>query len=140
MPGKYGSNSIAVTYDDAGGTPRTVTPYILSIGGIKIEAITEQSNPFGSSAEAHTPTGMTRTPDIPIEGHFDTTATSGPHVVFGAPDSSPQAATRTLTFTPGDGKTFTMESRLVDYEVLGQNGNLTKYKATIRQAGLGAWT
>jgi hypothetical protein len=140
MPGKYGSASIAITLDDGpGGTSRTITPYVTSIGGIKVEAITEQTNPFGTSNEAHTPTGVTRTPDIEMEGHFDTTATSGPHVVFGSPDDGPQDATRTFTFTPGDSKTFTMECRLVSYEVMAQNGNLTKYKAVIRQAGAGAW-
>lgn len=138
--GKQGSSGIVITYDDGpGGTPRTMTPFILSIGGIKIEQINEQSNPFGTSNEAHTPTGMQRVPDIEVEGHFDTTATTGPHVVFGSPDSSPQGSTRTFTFSPGDSKTFTMETRLVSYEVLGQNGNLTRYKAVIRQAGAGAW-
>jgi hypothetical protein len=141
VAGKYGSPSLAITYDDGpGGTSRTVTPFILSIGGIKVEAITEQSNPFGTGNEAHTPTGMVRTPDIEVEGHYDTTATTGPHVVFGTPDDGPQDSTRTFTFAPGDSKTFTMETRLVSYEVIGQNGNLTRFKAVIRQAGLGAWT
>lgn len=141
MAGKYGSSSLVITYDDGpGGTARTITPYVLQIGGIKVEAITEQTNPFGTTSEAHTPTGMTRTPDIEIEGHFDTTATTGPHVVFIAPDDGPQDSTRTFTFAPGDSKTFTMETRLVSYEVLAQNGNLTKYKAVIRQAAAGAWT
>jgi hypothetical protein len=141
MAGKYGSSSVVITYDDApGGTPQTVTPYITAIGGVKVEQITEQSNPFGTGSEAHTPTGMQRVPDIPVDGFFDTTATEGPHVVFGTPDDGPQDATRTFTFAPGDSKTFTMETRLVDYEVLVQNGLLTKFKATIRQAGAGAWT
>jgi hypothetical protein len=33
-----------------------------------------------------------------------------------------------------------MEVRLVDYSVIATNGNLTKYQATIRQAGAGAWS
>ena len=141
MAGKYGSGSIVITYDDGpGGTARTITPYVTAIGGVKVEQITEQTNPFGTTSEAHTPVGMQRVPDITLEGFYDTTATVGPHVVFGAPDDGPQDDTRTFTFAPGDSKTFTMESRLVDYEVTGQNGQLTKYKATIRQAGAGAWS
>lgn len=141
MAGKYGSASIVITYDDSpGGTARTITPYVTSIGGIKKEAITEQTAPFGQAYEAHTPTGMTRTPDIEIMGWYDTTATSGPHVVFIAPDDGPQDSTRTFTFAPGDSKTFTMETRLVSYEVIGRNGLLSQYKAVIRQAGDGAWT
>jgi len=141
MPGKYGSGSLVITFDDGpGGSPQTITPYVLTIGGIKVESITEQSNPFGTTAEAHTPAGMQKVGDIAIGGFYDTTATSGPHVVFKSPDVGPQDATRTFTFAPGDSKTFTMECRLVSYEVKGDNGKLTRYEAVIRQAGAGAWT
>ena len=79
MAGKYGSGSWQVQYDDApGGSLTDVTAHVLTIGGIKVEQITEQSNPFGTTAEAHTPVGMQRVPDIPIEGFYDTTASSGP--------------------------------------------------------------
>lgn len=141
MAGKYGSASVTISYDDSpGGTLRDMTAHILTIGGTKIEALTEETSPFGTASEAHTPTGKTRTPDIAIEGLFDTTATTGPHVVFGTPDDGPQDATRTLSIVYGDSKTFTIETRLVDYEVLAQNGALTRYRATIRQAGAGAWS
>lgn len=141
MAGKYGSASITFTYDDApGGTGRDMTAHITSFGGIKVEQLTEMTMPFGTAYEAHTPVGIQRVPDVQVEGHFDTTATTGPHVVFGTPDDGPQDTTRTLVVVFGDSKTFTIETRLADYEVLGQNGNLTKYRATIRQAGLGAWS
>ena len=141
MAGKYGSSSIVITYDDApGGTARTITSYVTSIGGIKVEQLTEMTMPFGASNESHTPVGIQRVPDIVIEGFYDTTATSGPHVVFGTPDDGPADSTRTFTFAPGDSKTFTIETRLVDYEVIAQNGALSKYRATIRQAGAGAWS
>lgn len=141
MPGKYGSASVSISYDDApGGVLRNVTAHVLSIGGVKKEALTEETSPFGTSNEAHTPTGKTRVPDISIEGLFDTTLTTGPHVVFGDPDDGPQDATRTLVIVFGDAKTFTIETRLVDYEVVAQNGALTRYKATIRQAGDGVWS
>lgn len=141
MP-KFGSSTIVVTYDDApGGTPRTVTPYVTSIGGIKLEQITEMTMPFGQGHEENTPVGVQRMPDVVVEGFFDTTATVGPHVVFGTPDDSPSDATRSLTFSPNSGTNlFSVETRLVDYEVIPNNGLLTKWRATIRQAGLGAWT
>lgn len=140
MAGKYGSASVQIQYDDGpGGTLRDVTSQILTIGGIKVEQITEQTNPFGTDYEAHTPVGVQRVPDITIEGLYDTTATTGAHPVFGTPDDGPQDSTRSFSFTPGDGKTFTMETRLVDYEIVAQNGALTRYRATIRQAGKGAW-
>lgn len=138
MAGKYGSSSIAITIDDApGGSPQTITPYVREIGGIKIEAINQQSNPFGVSFEEHTPVGVKKVGPIPIHGFFNTTATSGPHVVFNpaSGDSDPQGATRTFTFTPGDSKTFTAEVRLLSYEILGKNGALTEYEAVIQPTG-----
>lgn len=141
MP-KFGSSTAVVTYDDApGGTPRTVTSYITSLGGIKLEQINEMTMPFGQNYESNTPVGVQRMPDVVVEGYFDTTATSGPHIVFGTPDDDPADTTRTFTFSPNSGtSTFTVETRLVDYEVIPSNGALTKYRATIRQAGLGAWS
>jgi len=138
MAGRYGGQSIVITYDDApGGTARTITPYVTEIGGIKVEHITEQTNPFGTSWEEHTPVGMSRVADIEIGGYFDTTATVGPHVVFlpASGDRDPQGSLRTFTFAPGDSKVFTAETRLLSYEVLGKVGNLTKYKAMIRISG-----
>ena len=141
MAGKYGSQSLTITYDDGpGGTGRNVTAHVTSLGGVKVEQLTEQTNPFGVAYEAHTPIGLQRVGDVSVEGFFDTTATTGPHVVFGTPDSDPNGATRTLVIVFGDSKTFTIETRLADYEVVAQNANLTKYRATIRQAGLGAWS
>lgn len=141
MAGKYGSASWAVQYDDSpGGTLRTMTAHVLTLGGIKIEQLTEENNPFGQAYVSNTPVGVQKFNDVPVEGFFDTTATTGPHVVFGTPDSDPNGSTRTLTVTPGDSKSMTVETRLVDYEVIGSFGKLTRYRATIRQAGLAAWS
>jgi hypothetical protein len=138
--GKFGSSSVEIHLDDGpGGTLRDITAYVTSIGGVKVSQITEKTNPFGTSHEENTPVGMQHVDDITIEGYYDTTATTGPHVVMGTPDDDPQDATRTFTFTPGDSKTFTMECRLVDYSVIATNGNLTKYQSTIRQAGAASW-
>lgn len=138
---KFGSPTVVVQYDDApGGTLRNVTAHVTSIGGVKIEQITEMTMPFGASNETHTPVGVQRVPDVAIEGFFDNEATTGPHAVFGSPDDGPSDATRTFSFSPNSGtQVFTCETRLVDYEVVAQNGNLTRYRATVRQAGAGAW-
>lgn len=141
MAGKYGSASVTVTFDDApGGTGRDVTAHILSMGGVKIEQLTENTTPFGQAYESHTPVGVQRFPDVVFEGIFDTTATTGPHVVFGTPDDGPQDDTRTLVIVFGDSKTLTVETRLVDYEVVPQVGTLHRFRATVRQAGLAAWS
>lgn len=141
MAGKYGSASATVSYDDSpGGTLRAVTAHVRSIGGLKIEQITEENSPFGQAYESNTPVGKQRFADVEISGDWDTSATTGPHVVFGTPDSDPNGSTRTLTIVPGDSKTLTVETRLVSYEVVMTDGKLTGYKAVVKQAGLAAWS
>lgn len=143
MPGKYGSavSTTMVQYDDGpGGTLRNVTAHIRSIGGIKIEQLTEENSPFGVAYEDNTPVGKQRFHDVTVEGDWDTTPTTGSHAVFGTPDSDPTGAKRTLTVTPGDSKSMTVETRLVSYELKMVDGKLTGYSAVIRQAGLAAWS
>lgn len=141
MAGKYGSASVVITYDaSAGGSPQTITPYVTSISEIGVEQINEKSTVFGIAYDTNTPVGVQMLPDITIEGFYDTTATSGPHVVFSDPDDGPQDSTRTFTFAPGDSKTFTVETRLASYKVIATVGQLSKYRAVLKQAGAGAWT
>jgi len=143
MPGKYGSVDVVIKYDGApGGTLIDITQYVRDIGGVKIENLTQETHPFGAAWFEHTPTGMRRVPAIAIKGLFDTTAVSGPHVVLNptTADCQPSALTRTLEITYGDGKKFTVETRLVDYEVLAKNAALTEYAATVQGTGAAVWT
>jgi len=143
---KYGSSVVTVTIDDApGGTPRNITPYVREIGGMKLESLTQQSNPFGTSSEAHTPTGMDKVSDITISGFFDDTAVLGPKVVFGtaatwALDKAPASVGRVLVIVAATGATFTITVHLVSYEVMNKNGNLTEYAAVVRQKSTGVWS
>lgn len=134
--GKFGGQTLAVSIDDGpGGSLRVITPFVTDIGGVKIESITEETHPFGVSWKENTPVGLASVADISIKGKWDTTLTTGPHVVFIAPDDGPQDATRTFTFAPGDSKTFTAECRLVSYEMTGKVGALHTYEAVIRFTG-----
>lgn len=138
--GKHGSAEITITYDDGpGGTPRIITPYVLTFGGIKLTAQMQKSTAYGVAIEALLPTGISTIAQITLTGLFDDTATVGPHVVFIAPDTSPQAATRTLAVVIGNSRTWTSEGYLVSYEVTGKNGALTEYTAVLQQNS-GAWT
>lgn len=143
---KSGSTVVTVTIDDApGGTPRIITPYVTAIGGLSLEALTQQTNPFGASSEQHTPTGLDKTADIAISGFFDDTAILGPHVVFGtaatwALDKATGSVGRVLVILAATGKTFTVTVHLVKYEVMNKNGNLTEYSALVRQKSAGAWS
>ncbi len=140
MSGKYGSASATVTLDDHGGTPRDITAHVLTIGGLKITQITEENSPFGANYEKNTPVGKQKFGPVTIAGNYDTTATTGPHVVFSTLETTPQDSTRTLVIVPGDSKTLTVEGYVTEYEPVMNNGKLTGYSATFVQAGLAAWT
>lgn len=138
--GKHGSAEITITYDDGpGGTPRIITPYVLTFGGIKLTSNMQKSTAYGVAIEAMLPTGLSVIAQITVTGLFDDTATVGPHIVFIAPDTSPQAATRTLAVVIGNSRTWTSEGYLVSYEVTGKNGALTEFTAVLQQNS-GAWT
>lgn len=141
MAGKYGSASVSITYDDApGGTGQAVTGHVTDSSGVKITSALAASHAFGDSWEEHTPVGLMKMEPVTLSGWWDTTATTGPHVVFLTPDDGPQDATRTLVMVFGDSKTMTVETRLVSYEVLPQNGNLTKFTAVIQPSGTATWS
>lgn len=141
MAGKYGSQSVTVTFDDApGGTGRAITGHILTMGGVKVTSAMAPTHAFGDSWEEHTPIGMKKMEPLTLEGWWDTTATTGPHAVLADPDDDPADSTRTLVVVFGDSKTMTVETRLVSYEVLAENGNLTKFRAEIQPTGSAVWS
>lgn len=140
--GKQSSADVTITYDDSGGTPRAITGFIMELGGAEIEVELETSESFGDSWREKVPTGMRVSPPIGVKGHFDTTATTGPHVVLRPVDADalPNAATRTLVIVFGDSKTFTVETRLNKYRVVASNGKITAFEATITPTGVATWT
>jgi len=141
MPGKYGSASVTITYDDGpGGTGRVITGHVLTMSGAKITSAMQASHAFGDGWEESTPSGLMKMDPVTVTGFFDTTATTGPHVVFIAPDDGPQDSTRTLVMVFGDSKTMTVETYLVSYEVLGKNGALTEFSAVIQPTGTATWS
>ena len=141
MAGKYGSASVTISLEDGpGGTARDITGFILTMGGIKITSNTQPSHAFGDSWEEHTPTGMRKGDPITLTGFWDTTATTGPHVVFIAPDDGPQDDGRELIVVFGDSTTLTCDVRLVSYSVIGQNGQLSEFEAVLQPTGAMTWS
>ena len=97
MAGKYGSASVTITYDDApGGTGRIVTGHILTMSGAKIQSVLQASHAFGDSWEEHTPSGLMKMEPVTLTGFWDTTATTGPHVVLRPGDAATYEALKEL--------------------------------------------
>jgi hypothetical protein len=140
---KSGSSVVTVTIDASpGGAAKIITPYVDSISGLAIEAITQQTNPFGSTSEAHTPTGLVKTPDIVLSGLYDNVADVGSWTVLKqvAGDIAVASVGRVLVIVAATGATFTITVHLVKTEIITSNGALTRYATTLRQAGPGVWS
>ena len=141
MAGKYGSASVTISLEDApGGTARAITNFVMEMGGVKITSNTEPSTAFGDSWEEHIPVGMKKGDPITLKGQWDTTATTGPHVVLIAPDDDPQDDGRELVLVFGDSKTMTMDVRLTSYNVLAQVGAVTVFEAELLPTGAMVWS
>jgi len=141
--GKHGSSEVTVTYDTSpGGSGVAITNHVLQMGGAKIESIQQMTDALGDAWEESSPTGKRRVPPIDLEGFFDDTATTGPHTVLRVTDDDvdPNGSTRTLVLVFGNSKTFTVETRLAEYEVIPDNSKLTKFKAKIVPTGVGTWS
>ncbi|HXD16401.1 MAG TPA: hypothetical protein VN654_05235 [Vicinamibacterales bacterium] len=138
--GKQGSAQATISIDDHGGVLRDITAHVRTIGGLKITQITEENSPFGVAFEKNTPVGKQKFGPVTIAGDFDSSPTTGPHVVFGTLETLPGDSTRTLTIVPGDSKTLSGEGYVTEYELVLTDGKLTGYTAQYVQAGLFAWT
>ena len=110
------------------------------MSGVKLTSAMAPSHAMGDSWEESTPTGMVKMEDMTLSGQWDTTATTGPHVVFLTPDDGPQDSTRTLVVVFGDSKTMTVETRLMSYEVRANTGDLTTFEAVIKPTGAPVWS
>lgn len=145
---KDSSISATVTIESAPSSAanKIITPYVDEISGMALESITEQSNPLGSTAVGHTPTGMTQSPDIVLSGKYDTVADVGSWTVLKqvAADKAVASVGRLVTIVAATGATWSGHYHLIKTEPLVSNGKLTRYSTILRPAqGLtgfdGAW-
>ncbi len=141
MAGKYGPASVTIALEDSpGGTTRAMAGFVLSGIDIGHEAETAETTGFGVAFREHTPTGMNKHDDIELLVTWDTTATTGTHAVFGTVDDGPQDVGRELIVVFGDGKTYTIDVRLVKYTIGIALDNIQTATVTLRPTGIGAWS
>ena len=140
---KYGSSVTTVSLTASpGGAAKLITPYVQQISGLAIEALTQETTPFGVAYQVNTPTGMTKVPDIVLSGFFDDTADVGSWTVLKqvAGDYAPASVGRQLIIVAATGATFTITVHLVKTEILCKIGGLTEYATTLRQMSAGVWS
>lgn len=133
---KYGSNSLTIEFDDTeGGSLTNMSNYILSVNGVEVEAVLEESHAFGDSWFEHLATGLRKMNPVVLEGFFDDTASTGPNAVFNRVQDSPADATSTLKFTWGGSKTTSVETWIQKYTRMASRGSLTKFQVVLQPTG-----
>lgn len=137
--GKRSSSEITIAFDDGpNGTPRTITNFVLDMGGCKISSNMQASTAVGQLIESMHPTGTSKLEKFKLRGFLDTTLLTGPYAVLKTPDTDPNGGTRTLNIQFGDSKQWLTEGFLESFEVLGKAGNLTEFEAIVQQNS-GGW-
>jgi hypothetical protein len=131
----YGQSSVIVAYDNSGGTPVTMTPYVQTINGVSVESLMEQSDSFGDSWQEFLPVGVRKNGDITLEGLYDDTATTGPDAIFNAPAATVATSQRTLTITFGGSKTYSVETYIAKYDRFPVRGKLHRYSVLLKTTG-----
>jgi hypothetical protein len=136
VTGKFGSSSIGVFMVDG------YNLLAAKVQGIryKIESLQEKSDGAGDVWDEHTPTGHLRA-ELAQEGaYFDTSAGNSHAALVGSVPSSPQVAQRVIVL--GLAKSLIGQPIMGfqgayshEYEVLAQNGNLTRANVTYRITG-----
>ena len=129
---QYSSANIIISVKDTGGTPRILTPYVRSIGGVSIESVIQESTAFGDTWQKSVSAAISKMAAITLGGFYDTAATVGPDVLF----AGKQGETRTgCIITWGGTKTTTFDAIIQKYERLPKLGGMTEYSVTLQPTG-----
>ena len=126
----YGSDDVAISVDNSGGTPVDLTAYITTFNGVNIRSLTEDTTPFGVAWAQHKFTGMNEGDNFTIGGVYDDTSSSGPDAVLNA-----RGATRTVTITWGGSKTTSGEANIIRYTRTTVRKELVKYECELQWTG-----
>lgn len=126
----YGSDDVVIDFDNSAGTTVNVTQSILSISGIDVEAILEETHTFGDSWVEQSAVGLNRVGDITVQGNYDDDADTGFNFMF-----KNIGETRTLKVLFGAAKSFTAETVIKNYRRMPSRGALTKAEAVLSVTG-----
>lgn len=126
----YGTDDIAVVFDNSAGTTVNVSQSILEINGVDVEAMIEESHTMGDSWVEQLFTGLRRGADITLRGFYDDDSDTGFDFMFKG-----VGETRTLQVTWGGTKTTTVETIIKNYRRLPTRGELTKGEVVLAPTG-----
>lgn len=117
---------------------KDISQYIITINGINLEALTQQSDAFGDSWVEQLYTGVKKGDDIVIGGFYNDVAASGPHAIMG--QTSDLGADRPFEADFGASDVANGRVVIAKYGRMPSRGQLTGYQATLRITGAVATT
>ena len=121
----YSSKDLALTI-----ATHDVTAYLTKVGAAKIQAIIEESTPFGVLWPAHVATGISKMNDIAVGGIFDTTTSALVDLLRGQ-----QGTTVACVLTIGGTKTFTFNAIVESTTDTPTVNKMTMFEANLRPTG-----
>ncbi len=128
---KYGSDDLVIQFDASeGGALQDMTQYVTEINEVNVQAVLEESTPFGVAWEESLYSGVKMVDDIELTGFYDDTAATGPDAVFNAPGE-----TRTLKITWGGTNSSSVETIIAGYQRQAAVKESTKYTVTLKPTG-----
>ncbi len=127
---KYGSDQLKIELADAGGTLRDITSTVTAVNGVNIEQITEETTPFGSSAQTHEGVGVDRMDDVELSGPMDDGTNTLRTLTINA-----RGSTRSLKVTYGGTRATTVNAIIANYGHRPQRNLLTGYVCLLRPTG-----
>jgi len=117
-----------------------MTAFILSGLSVKTNSPVMETTTLGDTFVARTPIGIKDTEDISLNVIWDTTGSTGTHVVFLNPDDGPQDVGREVIIVFGDSKTWTGDVRLVSSEVVASLDSIQVMNVVLSPTGTGVWS
>lgn len=126
----YGYDDLSVIFDNSAGTTVNISQSCLSVSGVDIEAILEETHAAGDSWVEQTAVGLNRIGDITLQTLYDDDADTGSNFMF-----KNIGETRTLQIGWGAAKTVTFETVIKNYRRMPSRGALTKAEVVLTPTG-----
>lgn len=129
---KFGSDDLAINFDNASGTPVDVSAEILEFNGLDVEALLEESHGFGETFAAMLFCGVKRLADITLSGFYDDLTPDGTDEIFNAIGNT---TTRTLAVTWGGTNISSVETVIKRYVHRMIRRECTKFEVVLMATG-----
>ena len=126
---------VKVTTSSATAAFQDISQSVMTISGVKLEAITEESDAFGDSWIENLYTGIRRMGSLVLGGIYDDVAASGPMAIFG--NASDIGAERVVKINVGTTASGVLKTDVIvkSFERQISRGALTRWETELLPSG-----